>query len=100
MLIAAHVPAHDDERHLPITAPDEVRHRLATAGENGEPEILILPGYESGDPGTQHVTLAGDGESTRTVGVILVADGPPVVVVPSRRATTNDRLAEIDSETE
>jgi hypothetical protein len=100
MLVAGQISAHDNQRHLPITSTDEVRHRLTAAGENGEPEIFIFPGYESGIPGTQQVTLAGDGKSTGTLGVILVADAPPVVIMPSRRGTTDNRLAEIDPESE
>src|SRR5205085_6784501 len=100
MLVAGQISAHDNQRHLPITSPDEVGHRLTAAGENGEPKILIFTGYESGIPGTQQVTLAGDGKSTGTLGVILVADAPPVAIMPSRRCTTDNRLAEIDPESE
>src|SRR6185437_106872 len=100
MLVAAHIPAHDDERHLAITTSDEVRHWPAITRENGESEILVFPGDESGDPGTQHVTLAGDGESTWAFGVIFLADAPPVVAVPGGRGTTDNRFAEINPEAE
>jgi hypothetical protein len=100
MLVAAHVPAHDDERQLAITTPGEVGYRLSLAGENGEPESLVLPGNESGVPGTHDVTLAGDGQSTRTLFVIFLTDAALAMVVPRWRNATDHRLTEIDAETE
>src|SRR4051812_34041535 len=100
MLVTTHIPAYDDERHQVIATPDEVRDRLSATREDGEAECLIFARGKSGDPGTQHVALAGHGEPTRTCGMVLFADAPPLVIVQRWTGTSDYRLPEIDREAE
>jgi hypothetical protein len=100
MLVAAHIPADDDEVHPPVTPLREVGYRLPAVGEDGEPEILELPGGESRSPGTQHVTLAGDGQPTGFPTVAFVTDAVATVVVWYWCEATDDHLAEVDREAE
>jgi hypothetical protein len=83
MLVASYVPAYNDEIHPMVTDTGEIGHRLSIAGEDSEPEILILAGGESRGPGPQQVTLAGNRQPTRPI-VVIFFTGTALIVIMRR----------------
>jgi hypothetical protein len=101
MLVARHIPADDEEIHPPVAELGEVGHRLAVTREDSETEIFELPGRESRGPRAQEVTLAGDGQSTGSLDmIVVVTEAVPTVVMGHWRGATHDCLAEVDPEAE